>query len=246
MDTTIPTPLPTTLAAAIRYFSDPDTCLKYLVPVRWPEGVTCPHCGGKDNHFIATRRIWRCKNKETCGKQFSLKIGTVMEDSPLGLDVWLTAIWLITNAKNGISSYEIHRALGITQKSAWFLLHRIRLAMQTGTFEKMTGTVESDETFVGGKAKNMHASRRKERIDGRGAVGKDVVHGLLERGVGKKPSRVKATVVKNVRGKTLVPIVKDCVVPGTNVYTDALQSYNALMVHFTHEAIDHAVEYVRG
>ena len=130
---------PATLVEAVRYFSDADTCLSYLIPIRWPHGITCPHCASVENSFIASRRIWRCKG---CKKQFSVKIGTIMEDSPLGLDKWLTAIWLIANAKNGISSWEIHRALGITQKSAWFLLHRIRLAMQNGTLAKLKGEVE--------------------------------------------------------------------------------------------------------
>lgn len=135
---------PATLVEAIRYFSDPDTCLSYLIPIRWPQGITCPHCNGAENSFVSSRRIWRCKG---CKKQFSVKIGTIMEDSPLALDKWLTAIWLIANAKNGISSWELHRALGITQKSAWFLLHRIRLAMQNGTLTKLKGDVEVDEKF---------------------------------------------------------------------------------------------------
>jgi transposase-like protein len=243
MENVIPTPTPTTLVEAIRYFSNLDTCLAYFIPVRWPNGITCPHCGEKEHAYIASRRIWRCKG---CKNQYSAKIGTVMEDSPLGLDKWLTAIWLITNAKNGISSYEIHRALGITQKSAWFLLHRIRLAMKMGTFEMMSGVVESDETFIGGKAKNMHRSRRKEAIQGRGAVGKAVVHGILQRSAMKHESKVKAGVVKNTKRKSLVPVIRESVEAGSTVFTDALPSYNALAADFTHEAIDHAVAYVRG
>src|SRR5438552_230106 len=137
---------PQTLLETIRYFSDPDTCLNFVAELRWPDGPVCPECQGKELSFLSTRRLWKCKS---CKKQFSVKVGTIFEDSPLGLDKWLGAVWLIANAKNGISSYEIHRALGVTQKSAWFMLHRVRLAMQTGTFEKMTGTVEADETFVG-------------------------------------------------------------------------------------------------
>src|SRR5215211_914943 len=157
---------PKTLQEAVIYFSDLDTCTTFMAQIRWPEGVTCPYCASKAVSYLSTRRKWKCMAKE-CHKQFSVKVGTVMEDSPIGLDKWLAAVWLITNAKNGISSYEIHRALGVTQKSAWFLLHRIRLAMQTGTFEKLSGQVEVDETFIGGKARNMHASKRAEKVKGR-------------------------------------------------------------------------------
>lgn len=156
---------PRTLQEAIIFFADPDNALNFMIELRWPDGViTCPRCGSDRHTFISTRRTWQCKD---CKKMFTVKLGTVMEDSPIGLDKWLCAMWLICNAKNGISSYEIHRAIGITQKSAWFLLHRIRLAMQSGTFEKLSGTIEGDETFVGGKAKNMHKERRESLIRSR-------------------------------------------------------------------------------
>src|SRR5713226_6405129 len=151
---------PQTLQEAILYFADPENCLNYLVARRpeWKEGVICPTCGSSKVGFLKNQLRWQC-SKRHHKRQFSVKVGTIMEDSPLGLDKWLPAIWLIANAKNGISSYEIHRAIGITQKSAWFVLHRVRLAMQTGTFEKqLSGDVESDETFVGGKAKFMHSA----------------------------------------------------------------------------------------
>ena len=150
--------LPSSLHEAIRYFADKDTALTFLVSLRWPAGVFCPACEAKDPMFLKTRRIWKCRD---CGRQFSVKLGTIFEDSPLGLDKWLPAIWMLANSKNGISSYELARALGITQKSAWFMLHRVRLAMQTGTFQKMRGAVESDETFIGGAAKFMHAAKKK-------------------------------------------------------------------------------------
>ncbi len=229
-----------TLQEAMRYFSDADTCLSYLVPIRWPEGITCPHCGSKEYAFISTRKIWRCKGN-TCKNQFSVKIDTVMEDSPLGLDKWLCGIWLIANAKNGISSYEVHRALGITQKSAWFLLHRIRLAMQFGFTAKLKGNVEVDETFIGGKARNMHASKRAEKIHGRGASGKAIVMGVLERG-----GEVRTKVITNTKKQTVQAEVRANVELGANVNTDALKSYEGLAPDYVHEAVDHATEYVRG
>lgn len=186
---------PKTLQEAIVYFADKTNALNFMISLRWPNGITCPRCNSDQYTFISTRQTWQCK---ACKKMFTVKLGTVMEDSPIGLDKWLTAMWLIVNAKNGISSYEIHRAIGITQKSAWFLLHRLRLAMETGTFEKLSGQVEADETFVGGKAKNMHASKREEKIQGRGPVGKAIVMGLLER-----HGEVKATVVPNRERETL-------------------------------------------
>jgi transposase-like protein len=162
-----------TLLEAIKYFSDEENALNLMVKLRWPDGITCPYCESKEYSFISTRKLWKCKS---CKKQFRVKVGTIMEDSPIGLDKWLSAIWLIANCKNGISSYEVHRALGITQKSAWFLLHRIRLAMQNGSF-MLAGEVEADETFIGGKARNMHKWKREQKIQGRGGSGKTIVAG---------------------------------------------------------------------
>lgn len=239
MDTTEPTEFsPKTLTEAIRYFSDPDTCLKFMIPLRWPAGVSCPRCGSVDHSFLSTRRVWKCRG---CKKQFSIKVGTVMEDSPLGLDKWLTAIWLIANAKNGISSWEAHRALGITQKSAWFLLHRIRLAMQEGFTGKLKGDVEVDETFIGGKARNMHADKRAEKITGTGGADKAIVIGVLERG-----GQIRTKVIPNTKKKTVQAEVRDNVEVGSTVHTDALPSYTGLAPDYVHEAVDHAVEYVRG
>src|SRR5213596_2553573 len=153
---------PRTLQEAIRYFTDPDNCLRYLVARRWPDGVVCPICGRKDVSFVAARRVWQCKTRHA-KSQFSVKVGTIFEDSPLGLDKWLPAVWLIANCKNGISSHELGRALGVTQKTAWFMLHRIRLAMRTGTFQKMHGRVEADETFIGGAARFMHKDKKAAR-----------------------------------------------------------------------------------
>ncbi len=171
---------PKTLLEAIRYFSDLDVATEYFAKARWPEAPVCPACGTMDerHYYLKTRRVWKCRE---CKKQFSVKVGTVMEDSPIGLDKWLSAMWMLVNCKNGISSYELARDLGVQQKTAWFMLHRIRLAMQTGTFEKLSGEVEADETYIGGKARNMHKSKRDEKISGRGASGKVAVMGLLER-----------------------------------------------------------------
>lgn len=238
------TKTPNSLIEAVRYFSDLGVCHEYMCKIKWPDGVvTCPHCHGTNIGEIKSRRMFQCKG---CRKQFSTKVGTIFEDSPLGLDKWFVAVWAITNAKNGISSCELARALDITQKSAWFLLHRVRTAMDTGEFRKFSGVIESDETYVGGKAKNMHHSRRQERINGRGAVGKAVVHGVLERSHAKNASKVKATVVPNAKSKTLVPLVRESVEAGSHVYTDALRSYNPLAETYVHEAIDHAITYVRG
>jgi len=229
---------PNTLQEAILYFADPENCSNFLAALRWPDGITCPKCEGKKVSYLSTRRVWKCKE---CKKQFSVKAGTLMEDSAIGLDKWLAAIWLIANAKNGISSHEIGRSLGVTQKSAWFLLHRIRLAMQTGTFEKLSGEVEVDETFIGGKARNMHKHVRARKIKGTGGAGKTAVMGLLER-----HGEVRTKVIPNVRRRALYNEVKRHVEPGACVFTDALPSYNGLQADYTHNVINHAEEYVKG
>ena len=161
---------PQNLLQAVRYFSDLDVAADFVANLRWPNGPVCPTCGSVEHHsYLTTRRVWKCR---ACKKQFSVKVGTIFENSALGLDKWLPAVWLIANSKNGISSHELGRALGTTQKSAWFMLHRIRLAMQTGSFEKFTGEVEVDETYIGGKARNMHKSIRKQKITGTGGMNK--------------------------------------------------------------------------
>jgi transposase-like protein len=238
---------PQTLIEAIRHFSNPDACLEFLIPVIWPNGVTCPHCGCKDVHFIATRRIWRCKNLHD-GRQFSIKVGTIFAESPIPLDKWLAAIWLLTNCKNGISSCEIAKDLGITQKSAWFMMHRVRMAMRTGTFAMLKGECEADETFIGGKARNMHIDVKKRRITGSGAKDKTAVMGILERGNKEKgiPSKVVTMVVPNRRKKTLQAEVKAHVQAGAALYSDALLSYDGLESDYAHQVVDHAVEYVCG
>jgi transposase-like protein len=230
--------LPTNLIEAIRYFADPDVATEFVAKLRWPDGAVCPRCGGAEHSYLTTRRVWKCKG---CKKQFSVKVGTVFEDSPLGLDKWLPAVWLIANSKNGISSHELGRALGVTQKSAWFMLHRIRLAMQTGTFEKLSGTVEVDETFIGGKARNMSARARRRKITGTGGKDKTAVLGMVERG-----GEVRAEVIPNVRRGTLQRRVRETVEPGSAVYTDALRSYSGLDADYVHAVVDHAERYVDG
>ena len=235
---------PRTLIEAIRYFGDPDIALSTMVELRWPGGVCCPTCGRADPRFIATRRIWECKEKHP-KRQFSAKVGTIFEDSPIDLGKWFAAIWMVANCKNGISSYEMHRALGVTQKTAWFMDHRIRLAMKTGSFLKMSGEVEADETFIGGLAKNMHRHVRERKIKGTGGSGKEAVLGIVERGTEDRTSRIKAAHVPNVKRRTLAAEVRAAVELGSKIYTDALKSYLGLSADYTHETVDHAIEFVR-
>jgi transposase-like protein len=234
--------LPKTLLEAVRFFTDLDRCTEFMAMIRWPEGVVCPHCDHNECKFmkVGKRRLWQCKSKD-CRKQFTIKTGSVMEDSPIGLDKWLPAIWMIVNAKNGVSSYEIHRALGITQKSAWFLLHRIRLAMQSQTWNKLSGHVEVDETFIGGKARFMHKRKREQKIKGTGGYGKVAVMGLLER-----HGEVRVQVVENRRRRCLDGAVREHVEKGSNVYSDAFKSYSNLQDEYVHSVIDHAEKYVDG
>jgi transposase-like protein len=236
-------PLPKTLIEAIRYFSDPDVCNEYVAALRWPDGPVCPRCGGTEHSYVSTRRLWKCKG---CKRQFSVKVGSIFEDSPIGLDKWLAAIWMIANSKNGISSHELARSIGVTQKTAWFLLHRIRLAMQTKTFDRLTGEVEVDETFVGGRAHNMHTAVRRRKITGTGATNKTIVAGTLQRGEGGRTSRVSAEVVPD-RGKaTLQRHVRERVEPGAALYSDLHHAYKALGGDYDHGTIDHVRQYVDG
>ncbi len=231
--------LPTTLVEAIRYFSDPKVCLDFVANLRWSDGVTCPHCGRKDAKFIPTRNVWECKDKHA-KRQFSVKVGTIFEDSAIPLDKWLIAIWIEANSKNSISSYELADTLGITQKSAWFVQQRIRLAMQRGTFSKpLTGEVEVDETLIGGKARNMHKGKRK--VKGTGVAGKAVVMGLLER-----HGELRTVVVGNTKRSTLRPHIEKHVEAKSEVFTDALASYTGMDADYVHQVIDHAECYVKG
>jgi len=227
---------PKTLIEAIRYFSDPDVCLNFVADLRWPDGVTCPHCESKELSFLTTRRIWKCK---TCKKQFSVKVGTIFEDSPIGLDRWLAANWMIANAKNGISSYEVARALGVTQKSAWFMMHRIRLAMETGTFKKLSGEVEVDETWIGGKVANMHKHKRPNKSEGE--TNKTIVMGFKER-----EGEVRTKVIKDTSRYTLHGEVLRHVEEGATVFSDTHPGYSKLQLDYIHQMIDHSEAYAVG
>lgn len=232
---------PKSLLAAVRYFSDPKVCFETMLGAKYPDGViTCPKCSGDKVGVVRSRSLLQCKAKD-CRKQFSVKVGTIFEDSPLGLDKWFVAVWCIANAKNGISSCELARSLEVTQKTAWFMLHRVRLAMKTGTFRKLSGEVESDETFVGGKAKNMHKSKRANAIKGRGPVGKAIVQGLLERG-----GELRAQVVANTDDNTLQATVRRNVEFNSSVYTDSAPAYGGLALNYFHACVDHVNKYVVG
>ena len=223
---------PKTFQQAIIYFAKTESCNKFMIAARWADGkVRCPQCDSDTVKYLESTRLWKCYAKHPRQK-FSLKVGTIFEDSALGLNTWLTAMWLIANAKNGISSYEIHRALGITQKSAWFVLHRIRLAMQNGT-------VEVDETFIGGLNKNRHANKRIHR--GPGPAGNVGVIGLLKRKGG-----LRTQVVANVDIETLQGHVEQHVEYGANVYTDQWSGYKNLHELYNHGTVNQTYRYVDG
>jgi transposase-like protein len=241
---------PKTLQAAIKHYSDEQVCIDAVAKMRWPNGPECPACGHKDHYYLKTQKRWKCKE---CYKQFTVKLGTVFEDSPLSLTKWLPALWMLCNNRNGISSWELHRALGVSQKAAWFMLQRLRLALQDGSIVKMGGPgkeVESDETFVGGKAKNMHASRRAQFKVARetsmtgdaNLVNKTAVWGVLDR----EQRKVRATVVRKVNREALQTAVLNQVAPGSKVYTDEAAVYKSLPKEYTHEFVNHVEKYVNG
>lgn len=251
---------PVTLFEAIAYFSDADRAFEYAKWLRWPdEKVTCPRCGSDSNSFVKTRKLWFCNG---CKKQFTVKVGTIFEDSPIALGKWMTAVWMICNCKNGISSYELHRSIGVTQKSAWFMLHRIREAMRNGTFGKMGGSdggpVEVDEVYIGGEPKHMHKSKKDIRMaqpdywyaskrrtglkNGRG-TDKVPVFGMLDREL----RQVRAHAVPNVRREVLLSAILENIQKGSTVYSDAYPGYKSLAkMDFVHDTVNHVQEYVRG
>ncbi len=227
---------PKTLLEAIRFFSDPDRALQFFAAYRWPNGAECPFCAAKEPMFLATRRIWKCRK---CRKQFSAKMGTIFNESPIGLDKWMTAAWLIANCKNGVSSHEIARDLGVTQKTAWFMLQRLRTALQDNPDTKLSGEVEVDESFIGGKARNMHSAKRKARM-AEGHKGKVIAFGMVERG-----GKVRTAVVDRRRKRDLQSHIGRNVEVGSAIFSDELLSYEGLSENFKHAVINHAVEYAR-
>jgi len=237
---------PRTLQEAILYFSDYANCHKALMAVRWPDGtVACPRCGSLRVGYMEKARVWKCYEGHARAK-FSLKVGTIFEDSPLPLEKWLPALWLLTNCKNGISSYELARALDVTQKTAWFMLSRLRLALQDRVSGgKLGGDVEADETYIGGKARNMHKGKRERVLRGRGPS-KVAVMGLLERTSHARKSRVRLAVVSNIKRPAIQARVREHVEPGSNLHTDALASYAGLDKDYVHGVIDHAECYAKG
>ena len=233
---------PKTLQEAIVYFADEDNALNYLRTRRWPAGVViCPTCGRDDVTFLAKQRKWQCKSRHKT-RMFSIKVGTIFEGSPIKLGKWLAAVWMLTNCKNGVSSYEIHRAIGVTQKTAWFMLQRIRLAMQDeddgGT---LGGEVEVDETFIGGLARNMHKDKRAKKITGTGGKDKAIVFGMLERG-----GRARAAVIDSRKRHELQGQIRKNVKAGSSIFSDELKSYDGLATDYEHAVINHAVKYADG
>jgi transposase-like protein len=239
--------VPQTLREAILFFADYSNCHQAVMAIRWPDGIVrCPTCGSDHVAYLEAQRRFKCYGKHPKA-QFSLKVGTIFEDSAIGLEKWLPALWLLTNCKNGISSYELARALGVTQKTAWFMLSRLRLALQSEHGGKMDGTVEADETYIGGKARNMHVAKKRRIMmkRGRSIAGKVAVMALLERH-DKLSSQVRLHVLHSLRHREVQGIVRDNVKSGATLHTDAFHSYTGLIADYSHKVIDHAEAYVDG
>lgn len=241
---------PKTLQQAIQHFSDENVCIDTVALMRWPDGKPdCPKCGGEEHYYLASQKRWKCKK---CAHQFSVKVGTIFEDSAVPLCKWLVALWMLVNCKNGVSSYEIHRDLGVTQKTAWFMLHRLRLALQDSRVTKLGGNggaVESDEAFVGGNPRMMHKSRRlrlqrikNEIIGDARMVNKSAILGLLDR----EQRKVRATVIPAVKREHVIGEIMRSVHHGAKIYTDEATVYTALPKTYTHEVVNHLEKYVSG
>ena len=238
-----------TLQQAIQYFSDEQTCIDAVAAMRWPDGPRCPHChleDAKNPYYLKSQKRWKCR---TCRRQFSVKVETIFEDSPIPLQKWLPALWMLVNCKNGVSSYEIHRALGVSQKSAWFVLHRLRLALKAKDLGTKLGSndggeVEVDETFVGPNPKNMHKERKLRYNQQREQVGtgKTIVQGILDR----EARQIRATVMPDVKRETLQKNILKNVKYGSAVYTDDAVVYDRLNWCYIHDVVNHAEQYVKG
>lgn len=236
-----------TLRDAIIYFADFENCRNFMIDLRWPDGVVkCPTCGAEKVTWLEKQRIWKCYNGHA-RPTFSLKTGTIYEDSPIALEKWLPATWMLLNCKNGISSYELHRGIGVTQKTAWFMLQRIRLAMQGDmTGGMLGGEVEVDETFIGGKVRNMHKAK-KQRVQKTSRFGeKSIVLGIVERATESKPKRIRATVIPDRKRDTIQPEVVGVVEKGAKVYTDEFGDKWMDDARFEHAMVDHLTTYVDG
>src|SRR6266496_882502 len=232
---------PNTLQLAIQYFSDEQVCIDTVAKMRWPNGPECPACGRKEHYYLKTQKRWKCKE---CTKQFTVKLGTIFEESPIPLSKWLVALWMLVNCRNGVSSYEIARDLGVSQKAGWFMLQRLRLALQTGSITKLGGgnaPIEVDETFIGGKARNMHKSRRIRMKVREHNWSKTVVMGMLERG-----GKVKTAVIAERKKPIVEQIVRENIIPGSEVYTDEFPGYYKLSDEYAHKVINHLEHYVDG
>jgi transposase-like protein len=253
--------LPKTLREAILYFNDAENCRKFMVAIRWEDGVVrCPRCDSADIIYLENAKLYYCRSKHAKQK-FSLKVGTIFEDSAISLEKWLPAYWLLANCKNGISSYELARAIGVTQKSAWFMLHRIRYSLGQKPEGKISGgPVEIDESYHGGVPKNKHLSQRKNdkyitdengvtyrnpKFKSKAGLGTDkvAVFGMLDRDT----REVRAHVIPNIRREVLMDAILNNVEKGSTVYSDGLNAYNSLAAQeFIHETVNHVTEYVRG
>lgn len=238
--------LPKTLIGIVEYFADPQVCIDFVAFLRWQDGEpVCPHCKNVGAYYLASRKIYKCKD---CRKQFSVKAGTIFEESAVPLNKWLAAIWQMANCKNGISSYELGKAIGVTQRTAWFMNHRIRTAMTVGSIEKLSGTVEMDEAFIGGDAKNMHRAKRIRFISPRNTrnrvkTHKTAVFGMVERG-----GKVRAKVIKkshNLQTGDVMPIIEEHVDATAEVFTDKSSIYQNLWEKYVHDTVNHSYEYVR-
>lgn len=233
--------LPKTMQEAIRHFSDELVCIQFVASLRWPDTPTCPNCKSGEATFMTSRRVWLCKD---CRKQFSVKVGTIFEDSAVPLSKWLPAIWMVVNAKNGISSYEMGRSLGVTQKTAWFMGHRIRLALQRGSFDKkLRGPVEADETYIGGAARNMHFNKRKSALGQgkRAKLPKAVVMGMLERN-----GEVRTRIIEKAYMWDVQNFIRENVERGATLNTDEAAAYRGLAKEYVHNVINHSQTYVKG
>jgi transposase-like protein len=241
---------PKTLQEAVIHFANAENCREFMANLRWPDGrPKCPACGSEDVSYLPNANVYKCYAKPAHDKvKFSLKVGTIFEESPIGLEKWLPVMWMLVNCKNGVSSWEIHRAVGVTQKTAWFMLQRGRLAMQDDlTGGKLGGEVEVDETFIGGKARNMHKNdRRRKNLKGGGASGKAIVLGILERETEGKPKKVRVTVIPDRTKAVMQESVRPHVETGSQIYSDDAGYYWRMDNEYVHGIVNHAEAYVQG